>query len=299
MMACCNLGLPNDQRIVRMKKAFSFAALMAVWTILATSAVWAQKYDVEISVESKKIVDLTPLGLSLVFHLDLKNESSGPRFLAKYDYRVVIDETEYLNLQTALEEPIRIEPRSGTLIALPIKITYGYLFQVVPDIGTKDKVACFLTGGITFQDEKKKETRVPIAFSGDFPLYSGLDVRLLPVEAKALTVGGADIVCRFALMNPNGFSLSIEWLTYKLDLAGKTLSEGTVGRGAGVESRGEKIFDVPLLLDFFEVDKAVSDGLAQPPVAMRVSGEIEINTPWGNFKYPLDKSDKVAVQKIS
>ncbi len=43
--------------------------------------------------------------------------------------------------------------------------------------------------------------------------------------------------------------------------------------------------------------KIVYDGLAQPPVAARFSGEAEIGIPWGNFKIPLDRSDKIAVTK--
>jgi LEA14-like dessication related protein len=281
------------------KKAILVAALVSAWAVVAGFAASSQKYDVEISLREKKILDLTPEGLSLVFNLDIYNTLSAPLFLTKYDYRVVINETEYLNLKTSLDEPIRVEPKSGLLIALPVKVTYEYLFQTVPDVRTKDQAACFLTGGIVFQDEKKKEKRVPVAFSGDFPIYRELEMRILPVEAKDLTVGGANLVFKAALKNPNGFSFKIDRVTYRLDFVGKTVSEGAVGQGIAVESRGERAFAIPLLLDFFEVGKAVYDGLEQPPVAVRFSGEVEVSSRWGSFTIPFNKSDKVAVQKIS
>lgn len=281
------------------KKAILVAALVSAWAVVAGFAASSQKYDVEISLREKKILDLTPEGLSLVFNLDIYNTLSAPLFLTKYDYRVVINETEYLNLKTSLDEPIRVEPKSGLLIALPVKVTNEYLFQTVPDVRTKDQAACFLTGGIVFQDEKKKEKRVPVAFSGDFPIYRELEMRILPVEAKDLTVGGANLVFKAALKNPNGFSFKIDRVTYRLDFVGKTVSEGAVGQGIAVESRGERAFAIPLLLDFFEVGKAVYDGLEQPPVAVRFSGEVEVSSRWGSFTIPFNKSDKVAVQKIS
>jgi LEA14-like dessication related protein len=281
------------------KKAILVAALMSAWAVVAGFAASSQKYDVEISLREKKILDLTPEGLSLVFHLDTYNTLSVPLYLTRYDYRVVINETEYLNLQTSLDEPIRVEPKSGLLIGLPVKVTYEYLFQTVPDVRAKDQAACFLTGGIVFQDEKKKEKRVPVAFSGDFPIYRELEMRILPIEAKDLTVGGANLVFKAALKNPNGFSFKIDRVTYRLDFVGKTVSEGAVGQGIAVESRGERAFAIPLLLDFFEVGKAVYDGLEQPPVAVRFSGEVEVSFLWGSFKIPFNKSDKVAVQKIS
>jgi LEA14-like dessication related protein len=281
------------------KKAILVAALVSAWAVVAGFAASSQKYDVEISLREKKILDLTPESLSLVFHLDIYNTLSAPLFLTKYDYRVVINETEYLNLKTSLDEPIRVEPKSRILIALPVKVTYEYLFQTVPDVRTKDQAACFLTGGIVFQDEKKKEKRVPVAFSGDFPIYRELEMRILPVEAKDLTVGGANLVFKAALKNPNGFSFKIDRITYRLDFVGKTVSEGAVGQGIAVESWGERAFTIPLLLDFFEVGKAVYDGLEQPPVAVRFSGEVEVSSLWGSFTIPFNKSDKVAVQKIS
>jgi LEA14-like dessication related protein len=278
-------------------KATRNAALAVLFSFFSAHAAPPQRYDVEISLREKKIVEPAPEGLSLVFWLNLKNTTSQPLFLARYDYRLVVEQTEYLNLQTTLEEPIRIEPKGETMIALPVKITYGYLFQAVPSVRDKDQAACFLTGGMTFQDERRREKRIPIALSGDFPVFRGLDIRILPIEAKDLTVGGADLVFKAALKNPNGFSFNLDGLTYKLDFVGITVSEGTVGEEGEVESRGEKIFVIPLLLDFFEIGKVVYDGLEQPPVAVRISGEAEISSAWGNFKIPFYKSEKVGVEK--
>ena len=283
-----------------MKKIFPAILLMSFCAVAASVAAQAQNSEFDISVREKKITDLSPDGLSLVFYLDIANKTPIPQFLAKYDYRVVINETEFLpSLQVPLDEPLRIEPKSGLFIALPVKITFAFLFQAMPDVRSKDRAACFLTGGMIFQDEKKREKRISMAFSGDFPVYRGLDVKLLPVEAKDLTVGGADLVFKAALMNPNGFSFKVEKLTYTIELVGMTVSQGSAGRGADVAARGEKTFEIPLLLDFFEIGRVVYDGLEQPPVAARFSGEAEIETPWGNFKIPLEKSGKIAVQKIS
>ncbi len=302
-----------------MKKTLTAAAILAAWTVLTASSADGgrgpglcpgvhfrregssldrQKFDVKLSLKDKKVSDLSPQGLTLAFHVEMVNTLSTPLYLVRYDYRVVIEQAEFLDLQVGLDEPLRIEPRSGLLVALPVKITYEYLFRAAPGVQPKDQAACLFTGGLTFQDERKKEKRVPLALTADFPIYRGLEVRIQPIAAKDLTVGGADLVFRAALRNPNGFACRIDRVTYKLSLVGVNVAEGTIAQGTGLEGRGEKTFDIPLLLDFFETGKIVYDGLAQPPVAARFSGEAEIGTPWGNFKIPLDKSDKVAVQKL-
>lgn len=274
------------------------AAVLAAWTVLAGSPASSQKYDVELSLKDKKVSDLSPQGLTLAFHVEMANTRSTPLDLVRYDYRVVIDEAEFLDLHVELDEHLRVEPRSRLLVALPVKITYAYLFRTAPGVQPKDQAACFLTGDLTFQDERKKEKRIPFALSADFPIYRGLEVRIQPIVAKDLTVGGADLVFRAALRNPNGFPCRIDRVTYRLGLVGVNVAEGIIAQGSGLEGRGEKTFDIPLLLDFFEIGKIVYDGLEQPPVPVRFSGEAEIGTPWGNFKIPLDQSDKVTVQKI-
>jgi hypothetical protein len=114
-----------------MKKALTAAAILAAWTVLTfTSADGGrQKFDVELSLKDKKVIDLSPQGLTLAFHVEMVNTLSTPLYLVRYDYRVVIEQAEFLDLQVGLDEPLRIEPRSGLLIALPVKITYEYLFR--------------------------------------------------------------------------------------------------------------------------------------------------------------------------
>ena len=152
-----------------------------------------------------------------------------------------------------------------------------------------------------FRTRKEGKKEFPWLFPANFPVYRGLDVRLLPIETKDLTVGGADLVFKAALINPNGFSFKVEKLTYKMDLAGETVSRGAPGEGSDATARGEKIFEIPLLLDFFEIGKVVYDGLDAAargrlfPARPRLTrpGEI-LRSPWikaakSPFKRSLDQ----------
>ena len=260
-----------------------------------------QKPDVEVSVREKRIAEPSVEGLTLAFHLLLRNLSERPQSLVRYDYRVAIDEVDYLQLQTDLEEPIRIEPNGETVIALPVRLTAANLFPAVPALKDKDGGTCYVSGGMTFRDERRREKRVPIAFSGEFPVYRGFEGGVGPVEVKTLTIGGAEITMKVIFRNLNGFPVVLDRLAYKLDLVGRTASEGEFGAEAGtkVEGRGETSFAIPLVLDFFEIGKAVYNGLEQPAVAVRVSGEAFVTTPWGPWRIPIEKSDKVAVIRTS
>jgi LEA14-like dessication related protein len=148
---------------------------------------------------------------------------------------------------------------------------------------------------MTFRDERRREKRVPVAFSGDFPVYRGFEAGVGPVEVKTLTIGGTELTMKVLFKNLNGFPVTLERLSCKLELVGRPVGEGEFVEERKVEGRGEAAFGLPLVLDFFEVGKSVYNGLQQPPVAVRVTGEAEVVTAWGRWRIPLEKSDKVAV----
>ena len=85
--------------------------------------------DLKITVGEKRIRDFSLDGLTLAFYVNIANASSKDYFLSGYEYRFIVNQTDYLQLQTGLEEGIRIEARGETLVAFPVKITYKNLYS--------------------------------------------------------------------------------------------------------------------------------------------------------------------------
>ena len=272
--------------------------LAMILTILCSEA-FPAKDEIEITVREKKVESLSTAGLSLVFYLNVVNPSDSGQWLARYDYRLVVEQTEYLKLETVLDSPIKVEAEGSVVVALPIKISYEFLLRAVPGVSGRDKLACFLAGGMTFQDERRREKRIQIAFAGEFPIFKGVAVELRPIEAKELTLGGADLVFKAVLKNPNGFDFELESLSYKLDFGGKTVSSGAIGQAVKIAQRGEQLFSIPLLLDFFEIGKDTFNLLEQPPLPVSFAGEVTVESVWGRFAIPFSKTEKVGVSKIS
>jgi LEA14-like dessication related protein len=271
----------------------------AAWSLIAAVAAGSagQKADPEVLLKERRIVDPSPGGFTLDFQLILRNPTAAPLLLSRYDYKVVIDETGYFDLQIDLAEPLPVPARGETLIALPVKLNYANLFPAVPGLKDKDLAFCYVSGGMTFRDERRKEKRVPMAFSSDFPVFRGLEFEPAPIEAESLTIGGAEIVAGVVLRNPNGFSFTIDKWTYRLSLVGRPVAEGAGGEGTKIAARGEATLSFPVTIDFYEIGRMVYDGLAQPPTDARAAGEVEITTPWGPWRISYDRSAKVAVRK--
>src|SRR5512138_874615 len=162
------------------------AALLLAALAAGPSAAGQKATDPVVLLKEKRVIDATPQGLTLVFHLILRNPGSGAIQLVRYDYRALVDDTGYLDLQVPLESPIRVGAKDEIVIALPVRLNYENLFPAVPGLQSKDLAFCYIAGGMTFADDRGKEKRARIAFSSDFPVYRGLEFVPTPVEAKSL-----------------------------------------------------------------------------------------------------------------
>jgi len=271
--------------------------LLFLWAFASSALPISLREDLSISLEEKKIKDLSDSGLLLVFYVNISNSSSSPYYLSSYDYRFVVNQKEYFRLSKSLEEYIRIEARGKTLLSFPLKITYGHLFRIVEGIENENKAQCYLTGAMNFSDGRKEKGRLPFAFSGEFPIFKKPEIEFLTLQVKEMTIGGADISFKMSFKNSNAFELLVDRIRYGFHLAGKSVGEGIISGDKNIESGEIKVFSIPFLLSFFEVGKEVYTQLLQPSAPCRFFGDIEVRTAWGYIKIPFDKSDKVTISR--
>lgn len=275
--------------------------VIALWILLLIPAGGgvsaASRKDLAIALKEQKIDELTASGLVLAFHLNIANSSATPYFLTGYTYRVLINLREYLNLPVVLDQPLEIRARGETLISLPIKISYALLFEAIP--GVEEKASCDLTGEMVFLDSRKREEKIPFAASGSFPIFKDPEVELLPLEARDLTIGGSDLSFEVRFKNPNAFDLIVDKISYSLALSGQKIADGSFGGNKNIDAKGDKVFSLPLLLDFSELGKDVYDAFQNSAVPCHFSGVMEVSTIWGQLHIPFDKTSDIPVSKTS
>lgn len=236
-------------------------------------------------------------GLTLVFYLEIANSSRLLYDLSQYDYRVVVQGGDYFGLKTALEQPIAIPREDKILISLPLKITFADLLERVPGAAGSPKLPCYVTGLLIFTDSRKKEEKVPFAFSGEFPIFKDLEISIQPLQMKNLTIGGTEFTFAFACRNGNSFDLTLRDLTYTLEIGGRPVSEGAIKEATLVEGESERFFTIPVMLDFFEAGRELFDSLQQPAVSCGLSGEARAESLWGEMKVLFSKREEVKVTR--
>jgi hypothetical protein len=277
------------------KVVFFLCLLLAVF---GAAYYRSAKRDLKITVKEKRVQGLNEQGLTLSFILQIANSSPEPWFMASYDYRVLVMDFEYFRLQRALDPPLVVGPSGTTLISLPVKITYDYLFQSHQSAGDRDKLECTLVGGIFFAEHAgERGDRINVAMTGDFPVYKGLQTIVRPIEVRALSVGGADLTFRAEIRNLSPIKIQAQSISYKLEIGGKQVAQGKAPSEIGLDPLAAMPFELPLLLEFFEIGPELYPLLQKPELGCRFWGEILISIPWGDFLMPFDLSQKVPVKR--
>ncbi len=255
------------------------------------------KKDIVISLERKEIRQMDGSGLILVFYLQIANYERSAYSLAEYDYRVVVQDTDYFALRTVLEEPIAVAGEATTRISLPLKITYADLLERVPAAAEGPKALCYITGTMIFVDTRGRQEKIPFAFSGEFPVFHELEVEIQPLEVKTLTIGGSEFSVVFTCRNRNSFEMVLGRLAYRLDLEGRTIAEGIVGTGKRIGSLDEITLSLPHMLEFFEVGREVYDTLQKPSAAGELSIKTGAESIWGDIEVDSVKKGEVQINR--
>ena len=180
-----------------------------------------------------------------------------------------------------------------------MKITYARLFEVIKEAEKYDKAQCYLTGGMTFSDGRRDKGRLPIAFSGEFPIFKPLEAEVVSLKVHDITIGGADLAFEVSFKNRNALELLVDRISYRLSLGEKLIDNGEISGDKNIKSQDEKVFSIRLLVDFFDVGKDVSHILNQPSALCRITGEAEVRTIWGRLKIPFDKSQRIPISRTS
>jgi hypothetical protein len=271
--------------------AFSLAAP------LLGRAVGLPKESVSLSLKEKVIRNLSSSGLTLAFHITVTNRAASDRKLVRYHYRVVINQKEFLNMSVNPDQPLALPGGRDTLIALPVKISYPLLFEAVGPV--EDKALCDIVGEMFFADDRNREEKIGFAFPGEFPIFKDPEVDFLPLKVNDLTVGGADIVFRPRFRNLNSYDLIVDRISYRLSFGEKEVLSGLIPGDKSLPRSGDKAFELPFIIDFFEAGRDIRELFQKPSVPCRLAGEIEVLSVWGRLLIHFDKAQAVPVEKSS
>ena len=119
------------------------------------------------------------------------------------------------------------------------------------------------------------------------PVVSFREMRL---NGVGLTGGSLDVV--LSVYNPNKFNLDGKALTYRLMIDSVMFGEGMLSSAFTVQNGDSTTVRLPLNFTYSGIGSAGRQLLNTGTVNYRVTGDITVGTPIGDFKRPYDRTGR-------
>ena len=113
-------------------------------------------------------------------------------------------------------------------------------------------------------------------------------------DAKITGIGatGGSLEVQLSLYNPNKFKLDGTRLTYIVLVGADTLGSGALADRFSVQEKDSTIVTLPLQFTYTGVGAAGKQLMNTGSVNYRVTGDVTVGTPLGNFTRPYDQTGR-------
>jgi LEA14-like dessication related protein len=126
-----------------------------------------------------------------------------------------------------------------------------------------------------------------LVFAGCFAGFERPEVRLHGVRVGGIGLRGGTVYARLQVVNPNGFTLRADELTYDLEFAGERVdewlpfAEGVFEERIEVPGRDSATVEIPVEFTYRELGQAMQSVLDRGTLDYRVRGSVRVTDPIG------------------
>ena len=114
--------------------------------------------------------------------------------------------------------------------------------------------------------------------------------RQLSISGLGLTGGSLDVI--LSVYNPNGYNLDATRLTYNLVLDSIPFAKGALDEKFTVQEKDSSIVRLPISFTWRGIGEAGRQLLNSGAVNYRVTGDVTVGTPLGNFTRPYSQAGR-------
>lgn len=118
-------------------------------------------------------------------------------------------------------------------------------------------------------------------------------VSLASLKVQDPTSDGATLVFGLLVDNPNPIALTVDRLTYDLEVSGRALTSGELKEGASVASKSSAVVSVPIAVKYKDLFSTISQFLKDQKSPYRLKGAAKI----GPFQIPFDQTGELVFPK--
>lgn len=120
-------------------------------------------------------------------------------------------------------------------------------------------------------------------------------VQVKEVRVAGISYQSIDLILATEIDNPNPVGLTLAQIDYALTLAERPLASGSLPSGLALKPAGTSSADLPISVDYNEVQKIYDASVGQDELPYTLSGRVQLDTPVGRIPVPFKTSGVMPV----
>jgi LEA14-like dessication related protein len=117
-------------------------------------------------------------------------------------------------------------------------------------------------------------------------------ITLRDVQVASMGLTGGNLNVRLSVYNPNGYRLDATRLTYRLLVDSTPLANGVMDNRFTVQDKDSTMVTIPVAFSWSGLGAGVRSIFNTGAVNYRVTGDVTVGTPVGNFTIPYSQTGR-------
>ncbi|RMG20282.1 MAG: hypothetical protein D6729_03295 [Deltaproteobacteria bacterium] len=235
-----------------------------------------------------RVRSLSFLGAGLDLSWRIENPNTFGLKLASLSYTFKVNGKPLATGST--KKHLEVAPTETSTLTLPFDFRFADAANILLNFYRKEEVGWRVQGAFGFETPAGV-LEIPYDQKGTVPVPRLPKVELLGLQARGVSIRGADLVVSLALRNANRFPLPASTLDWSLTLAGQSVGRGTLSPGTVPAGEARRI-EVPVRIDFARTGQALYDALRSGQVEVGLAGTLTA----GPVSLPLNAHRTLPIQ---
>lgn len=248
----------------------------------------------DVKVENVNIADVSYQDITLDFSLLVNNPNPFGVDLEGYNYTFALEGEEFLSAEETRQ--FNVAGGGNSTVQLPITINFQRLYDFMQKTQTLDSLSFHLTGNLN-PGGLLAGFDIPFNRKGSLPNVKLPKIQFTGIKMTNMSFSGVDLEVGLNLINNNVFGFDIGTLDYAIALAGTQVADGATDQLASVPAKGESTVTIPISLSFSGAGATVQSLLQGNSVQATITGNTDLQTPFGAMTLPFDTTQDIPILK--
>jgi LEA14-like dessication related protein len=286
-------------KIIRSILSFSLIAMVTCFTGCATLQEYANYQKPTASVDGVRFSGMSFDTVDLIFDVKVKNPNPFSATLAGFDYNFLIENKPFLSGSNT--DRTTIASNGSSILNIPVSIQFKQLVNTYKTISRQDNAEFQLKSGITVTLPVLGNIRIPVSYSGSFPVLKIPEIDFTGIYLKKLSLTRADLELKMSIDNPNTFGLNTRAYKFKLFINDAHWADGTSTENIQIKEKSKQTVTIPVSLNLFEMGRSVYNVVSgNRSMQYRFVGDMNLETGLpmvGDVAIPFDRTGNVSISR--